>query len=329
MSLVRLLPICAPVCSHRRLAEEDANPSFKADSTRPSSLALLLVVSSPWPLQRVFWRLSVPSSILVPLPAVGKVRVCASPRPLRRSHCLSNGVLLVTISFAWAPLLVARAPSPRIFVCTLSTKRCFTSGPSVRLGQHILGCRLVVHHVEVPVEPARKSDLRLVEAALDVLFPDFLKPSLTSSSRACQYSLVRWLVGHLIDVGFGHMPSICFPPQAPGGGVPRTVTELFSLLWSFHCVDVSLLFLCSCHRDGCHARGWHVVHEAARLTTIYFPAVFVSALVEAACLVVLWYVCTANLAPLLVHFSGCVCVHSNVMTSWWVCGPCHFLPFLC
>ena len=133
-----------------------------------------------------------------------------------------------------------------------------------------LGCRLVVHHVDVPLELARKSDLELVEAALDVLFPDLLMPSLTSLSRPCQHSLVRWLVGHLIDVGLGHVSSICMPPQASQWWWSLKPSPNCShCFWLSHCVDVSVLPLCSCHRGGCHAGGWHVVHEAARLTTIF------------------------------------------------------------
>ena len=60
------------------------------------------------------------------------------------------------------------------------------------------------------------------------------------------------------------------------------------------------------------------MHEASRLTSIYFTAMFVSALVEVACLVVLWCVLSANLAPLLVQVSGYTCEqHSHVMTSWF------------
>ena len=120
--------------------------------------------------------------------------------------------------------------------------------------------RLVVHHVDVLSELAWKSDIGLVEAVLDVLIQDLLKPSSTSSSRPCQHSLVRWLVGHRIDVGLGHVSGGCIPPKTPCGGVSHTVTELTSLLWLSHCVDVSLLLLCSCHRGGCHAGGWHAGH---------------------------------------------------------------------
>ena len=38
-------------------------------------------------------ELPVPSSSWVPLPAAGRVEVCARPRPLRRPRCLVNGVL--------------------------------------------------------------------------------------------------------------------------------------------------------------------------------------------------------------------------------------------
>ena len=70
---------------------------------------------------------AVPSSTWVPLPAVGEVEVCSGPRSLL-SRCLANGVLVVTVSIAWAPLLVARAPSPHAFVCTLHWRR-LTGGP--------------------------------------------------------------------------------------------------------------------------------------------------------------------------------------------------------
>ena len=37
-------------------------------------------------------------------------------------------------------------------------------------------------------------------------------------------------------------------------------------------LDVSLRSCCSYRRDGCHAGGWHAVHEGTRLATICFSA---------------------------------------------------------
>ena len=201
-------------------------------------------MSSPWPLQpatcflealgpvKHFWSRHqllaiwdyVPGLVHCVVHVVLPMESCLFSFPSVRQHCL-----------------VAEAPSPRIFVCTLpSTGDASQVAPFSAPGQHNRGCRLVVHHVDVPLEQVRKSDLGLVEAALDVPITDVLKPSLTSPSRPCRHSLVRWLVGHLIDVGLVHVSSIFFLRE-PGGGVSHTVTELFSLLWLSHCVDVSLL----------------------------------------------------------------------------------------
>ena len=61
------------------------------------------------------------------------------------------------------------------------------------------------------MELALKSDLGLVEAALDVLISDLLKPRVTSSSRPCKRRASR---------------------------VSYTVNELSPLLWLAHCVVV-------------------------------------------------------------------------------------------
>ena len=140
---------------------------------------------------------------------------------------------------------VARAPSPHAFVCILP---CISDGSQVAPFSARPAHPWVVHHVAVPLELAWKSDLGLVEPVLDVLIPDLLRPSLTSPSRPCQHSLVRGLVVHIINMGFGHVSSMCIPPQASGGCVSKTVTELISLLWLSQCVDVSFLPLCCCHR---------------------------------------------------------------------------------
>ena len=52
--------------------------------------------------------------------------------------------------------------------------------------------------------------------------------------------------------------------------VSHTVTELFPLLQLSHRIDVSLLPFRSCRRGGCHAGGWHVVHEAAFDNYLFF-----------------------------------------------------------
>ena len=80
--------------------------------------------------------------------------------------------------------LVDRAPSPLSSVCTLPS-----TGDAAQVAP-------VVHHVDAPFVPARKSDLRLVEVALDVLISDLLKPRLTSSSRPCKRRASRVLYLH-------------------------------------------------------------------------------------------------------------------------------------
>ena len=83
------------------------------------------------------------------------------------------------------PLCIgAGAPSHRIFVCTLpSSADAPQEFPLSTPGQHILGCQLLVHHVDVPLVQARRSDLGLVEAALDVLISDSSRPCKRRASR--------------------------------------------------------------------------------------------------------------------------------------------------
>ena len=143
--------------------------SFDVDSTRPS-LTFSHVVSSPRPLQRISLRPSVPSSMFAPLPAVGKVGLCATPYPLRRSRCLANGTCLVLVS--------------------------------LRSG-----------------------------------------------------TIALWAVRH----------------RPVSSSVPCPAL-----------LDASFFSLSGCRRDGCHAGGWHAVHEAAFDNCLFFRCVRKCALVQAA-----------------------------------------------
>ena len=136
------------------------------------------------------------------------------------------------------------------------------------------------------------------------------------------------LVGHLIDIGFCHVPSICVPPQATDGGISKTFTDLFSLPWLSHCVEVSLLLLCGCHR-GCLSR-WKLACRAQRLAFDNFlflslPGLLVRLSVRLFWLCLLWGFRSRTLAC----YSGYACECSNMMTLGGFRGPCHFLPSVC
>ena len=93
--------------------------TFDVDSTRPSSLTLPLVVSSPWPLQRVSWRLGL-------IKDFGPASSCWQSGVMCQASSAASFTLSCQRSLACYQFpslrhhcLVAGAPSPRIFVCTL------------------------------------------------------------------------------------------------------------------------------------------------------------------------------------------------------------------
>ena len=141
--------------------------------------------------------------------------------------------------------------------CTCSCQRILACYRFLHLGT-TAGRQCAIAHTAVvklaplsawPITPMCVNSKDIVVVVLDFLVPDLLRPSLPSPSRTCLHPFVSGLLGHLIDMGFCHVPSICAPPQAADGGISYTFTDLFSPLWLLHCVEVSLFTLCSCHRE--------------------------------------------------------------------------------
>ena len=252
-----------------------------------------------------------PSSTRVPLLTVGIVDVYAKSRSLRRARCLANRVSTATASFAWASLLVASAPSSILSCVNWLLFQLGQSHPCV-------STRGTSRRRSFRASPM--SALGLVDVMLNVLVPGLLMPSLMRPSRTSQHPLVSALVCHLIDVGHSYVSSICTPPAGSLIVVSRMPSPNGSRLpWLSHCVDVSLLPLRNYRRGGCHAGGWHVVHEAVAPENYLF-------LSQRGLLIrlsLLPFLSCCGVCPLWfwLHYSsmysGYACVHSNMMTSWW------------
>ena len=101
--------------------------------TQPTSLTISHVVSSPRPLQGISLRLSVPSSMFAPLPAVGKVGLRATPRPLLRSRFPGQRRLAWKKSHSLQAPLHYRQGGFALFLCFYLSLRCstFHSAPAV------------------------------------------------------------------------------------------------------------------------------------------------------------------------------------------------------
>ena len=148
----------------------------------------------------------------------------------------------------------------------------------------------------------RRSQLRCtLLSKLGGRISDRLWSCLTSWSRLIDIKLVELVSGI-------HAPSFTCPAF---GYLRRHPTT-----WKRHCADVSLLLLCSCRRDCCPVGGWHTVHKAARLGTVFlFLALFfVSFLVE------LQFMFVCGCCSLLEHVFGArlgACSYDGLLVLSW------------
>ena len=62
-------------------------------------------------------------------------------------------------------------------------------------------------------------------------------------------------------------PATRSPWQVHGDSISLNVTEPFPFLWHWHCVVRRSCPLAVAAGNRCHAGGWHIVHEAARLAS--------------------------------------------------------------